>query len=269
MIRSGAALFGFCACLLVILSSGCSSNKRLGESRVEARRYSKGWHVNNAGPSSRDLKQHQAVPLEEPTVPAPASVLVEGGSDVLAAAEDMALTENQSMWSSPASSVFETGEDDGHGFFTEDGPLQAHSASPSSLALPDEVGRLFAPFNGSEPEMTGRPEPVAGRHPDAVLGFIMSLGWLMGLIASTVLDGLGVSNPGSAFGLGLLLSLAGYFLSRSAFRASKANPERYPRSGLSSSARWVAGFPVLLALVYLVVVVVVYVLFLGFLFGSF
>ena len=264
MQRSGTAFWGCSLCALLLLFSGCSSNKRLGESRIEARRYSKGWHVN-ASSSSRGLKLHAVVPSDQPAVPQCRGVWAEEGRDVWASAEDFVIPEDQNMSPPPGSSVLEEGVDDGHGFFIEE---RIPHASLPSFPFPDESGGVSNPFDGSESETTGLPEPVAGRHPDAVLGFVMSLGWLFGLIASSALDLLNAANPGSAAAIGLLLSLGGYFLSRSAYRASKANPERYPRSGLASSARWVAGFPVLLGFIYLVVVVIVYVLILGLLLGS-
>lgn len=267
MNRFISALFGFGACVLLLMSSGCSSNKRLGESRIEARRYSKGWHVNNASSSSRTLA-HAALPAEEPVVIQRPSVLKEEGSDVLADAGDMVFFDDQNTWPSPDPSVLEAGVADGHGDFIGNRHPHDRAALPSSSAFPDEVNGVFFPFDENEPETAGLPEAEAGRHPDAVPGFILSLGWLMGLLAAVVLDGLGSANPGIAFGLGLLVSLAGYFLSRSAYRVSKANPERYPRPGLSESARWIAGFPVLLGVIYLAVVVLVWVIILGVFLGN-
>ena len=268
MNRFISALFGFGACVLLLMSSGCSSNKRLGESRIEARRYSRGWHVNNASSSSPNVTPHAAVSAEEPAVIQRPSVLTEEGSDVVADAGDMVFLDDQNKWPSPDPSVLEAGMADGHGHFIGNRHPHDQAALPSSSAFPDEVNGVFFPFDESEPETAGLPEAEAGRHPDAVPGFILSLGWLMGLLAAVMLDGLGSANPGIAFGLGLLVSLAGYFLSRSAYRVSKANPERYPRSGLSESARWIAGFPVLLGVIYLVVVVLVWVIILGVFLGN-
>ena len=252
----------------MLLSSGCSTNKRLGESRIEARRYSKGWHVNSAGPTSRAVKPHAAVPREEPAVSVHSSVLAKEGSDVLADADDVFFFEDHGASPAPGSSWLEAGVDEGEGYFFGDRHPHEQDAPLSPGPFPEDGWGSFDPVDASEPRTSGLPEPVAGRHPDAVLGFVLSLGWLMGLLASTALEMLGANSPSSAFGVGLLLSLAGYFLSRSAYRTSRANPERYPRSGLSASARWVAGFPVVLGLIYLVVVVIVYIMILGFLLGS-
>lgn len=109
------------------------------------------------------------------------------------------------------------------------------------------------------------PEPVAGRHPDAVPGFILSMGWFLGSIGTTVLESLGVPSPGFALGLGLLASLIGYFLSRKAYRMSKEHPERYPRKGLAGAGRWLAAGPLLGLLAYLAVVIVFLLLFAAFL----
>ena len=81
-----------------------------------------------------------------------------------ASAEDFVIPEDQNMSPPPGSSVLEEGVDDGHGFFIEE---RIPHASLPSFPFSDESGGVSNPFDGSESETSGLPEPVAGRHPDA------------------------------------------------------------------------------------------------------
>ena len=135
---------------------------------------------------------------------------------------------------------------------------EVSSAVAAFSGMPSEhLERVQGPLLDPVPEWSGweaeeLPDPIAGRHPDAVLGFVLSAGWVYGLLGAIALDYLAAfSLVGFAFALGFILSILGYSLSRRAFRMSKANPDRYPRSGLASAGRWVAGAIIMAALLWL------------------
>lgn len=89
-------------------------------------------------------------------------------------------------------------------------------------------------------ETEALPEPIDGYHPNAVPGFILSLGWALGIVGELAVQYLQMPLSGVAIALGILASIAGYALSRKAYRASLAHPELYPRYRLPRAARFVS-----------------------------
>ena len=89
-------------------------------------------------------------------------------------------------------------------------------------------------------ETEALPEPIDGYHPKAVPGFILSLGWALGIVGELAVQYLQMPLSGVAIALGILASIAGYALSRKAYRASLAHPELYPRYRLPRAARFVS-----------------------------
>ena len=142
----------------------------------------------------------------------------------------------------------------------------ARSMEEKGSVMPKEVKLGATAFEEQEPVArvastleADLPEPIIGRHPDAVPGFLLSLGWFYGAVGATALEYLLIPAVGFALFLGLVMSAIGYRISRRAYRTARSHPERYPRNGLPRAARWVAGAPLLavglwLALVFLFVV---------------
>lgn len=229
-------------CFVALLVQGCTSGKRLGEARMEQRRYSRGWHVN---------VPHERRSVRVPTPPGQAGEInpvltASVGGDVPLGDEGALSGEGQERL-------------DGHALSTPD-------LGRKGAVLP-EMECATAPLtDGPPPDACaepnpdgGLPEPIMGRHPDAVPGFLLSLGWLLGAIGATALEYLLIPAVGFALFLGVAMSVMGYRMSRKAYRMARSHPERYPRNGLSRAARWVAGAPLLavglwLALVILFVV---------------
>ena len=111
-------------------------------------------------------------------------------------------------------------------------------------------------------ETEALPKPVDGYHPNAVPGFILSLGWAVGIIGEFAVQYLQMPLSGVAIAMGILASIAGYVLSRKAYRASLAHPELYPRYRLPRAARFVSiGFLAPIALY--VALVLLFFLFVG------
>lgn len=235
--------------LIMLILTGCAGGQRLGESAIEARRYSRGWHVNapKSGPSAgRTAEAKHEAPIQEGEV---RSTGVSGVNSL----------------------TFIPGDGDGLVAVREAGlppshphvPLAAHSVigqSTTTWARAEGFGPaepLVVPAEGPE-AAADLPEPIQGRHPDAVPGFFLSLGWLIGSIGSNALGNLGVPNAGIAITLGLVASIIGFLISRNAHRVASAHPDRYPRRGLSRAARWVALAPILLALAWLALVVIIF-----------
>lgn len=257
MTRTGFALS--CFLFLLLTSAGCSNGQRLGESRVEARRYSGGWHVNT--PNGRAV-QARRVMEEEPDFPPTRPALpvgelthplatnhTEDAMTVTAGVEGVIVGET--MAQHQGKSHFHRAQFDRAQFDrTQFDRTQFDRAQLDGA----QAGR--AQVHRAQPERApgeaSLPEPQRGRHPDAVLGFVLSAGWVYGLLGAIALDYLAAfSLVGFAFALGFILSILGYSLSRRAFRMSKANPDRYPRSGLASAGRWVAGAIIMAALLWL------------------
>ena len=246
------------AVFIAVNFSGCTSGKRLGESRVEARRFSKGYHVNtsgNAGALAGAVHAHHAGRLVSSEVGAENAWAVTTDEVVLADA-GAGVKEHPELWKlTMTESSVDRNAGESHGFWATEasaGSVMPHLNMREDISV-GQPSRFVVPDHRSAGAL---PEAVAGRHPDAILGFVLSLGWVAGGIAAQVLGSLGVSNPAGALTLGFLMTVVGYFLSVRIHRISKAHPELYPRSGMSAAARWIAAFLILLPLLYLTVIVV-------------
>lgn len=233
------------AILITLTLLSCSTEKRLGESRVQQRRYSRGFYVQH----HREAKTHpvldagEAHGVEEDRLNLPQN----GPSHSLPLEAPLGDTW-VSMESQDAELHFPASLSDFSSVIT----VVPSVPTPSARAHDQQMDSFSGSRRG---EAEALPDPVAGRHPDAVLGFVLSAGWVYGLLGSIALDYLAAfSLVGFAFALGCILSILGYSLSRRAFRMSKANPDRYPRSGLASAGRWVAGAIIIPALLWLALV---------------
>ena len=228
-----------CAC--AFMAQGCSTGKRWGEARIEHRRYSKGWHVNVPHESKIGRTPSHANRAEEVSPELSASTK---GDDLI----EMDV-QQVSEWERPLieqAASLRSMEEEGSAFRKEVKP------GDTSAEEQEPVARVASTVEAD------LPEPIMGRHPDAVPGFLLSLGWLYGAIGATALEYLLIPAVGFALFLGWVMSVIGYRMSRRAYRTARSHPERYPRNGLSRAARWVAGAPLLavglwLALVFLFV----------------
>ena len=196
---------------------GCAGEKRLGESRIEARRYARGFHV-----------QHHRAPKPQPQ---PATGLADVNW-VQSAVTSTDVEAVESLADSPNASVSVHPSDS----------RDAEVAAPSSMRMMSRRTRAEVP-QMKQPvllESEVLPEPVDGYHPNAVPGFILSMGWALGIIGEIAIEYLQMPLSGVAIALGILCSIAGYALSRKAYRDSLAHPELYPRYRLSRAARFVS-----------------------------
>ena len=206
-----------------ILLLGCTMEKRLGESRIEARRYSRGYHVQH------HRSQHKHSPVED-----------EGHRSRLERPVVMP-TEAQAMQSLSESLVVAVTE---HHPDTPVQPVVTRSrvVVPSAMQAMAHRAQIEVP-KMKQPvllETEALPEPVDGYHPNAVPGFILSMGWALGIIGELAVEYLKMPLSGVAIVFGILASIAGYVLSRKAYRASLAHPELYPRYRLPRAARFVS-----------------------------
>ena len=236
-----------CPVLITLILMGCASEKRLGESRIQPRRYSKGLHV-----------QHHKEAKASPVVDA-ACWDGEGHSNAPQARSAPSLSDE-----APPEDTWASAENGGVELASNTSSSEVSSVVAALSGMPSEhLERVQGPLLDPVPEWSGweakeLPDPIAGRHPDAVLGFVLSAGWVYGLFGAIALDYLAAfSLVGFAVALGFIFSILGYSLSRRAFRMSKANPDRYPRSGLASAGRWVAGTIIIAALLWLALVLFV------------
>jgi hypothetical protein len=184
-----------------ILLLGCAAEKRLGESRIEARRYSRGYHVQ------QHRSHHQPPPkadkgrrsrLERPMVMPSESeaVALQSGSQVSAVAGHPADNPGQSA------------------------DTRSHAHAPSAMRAMARRSRMEVP-QPKRPvllETEALPEPIDGYHPNAVPGFILSLGWALGIVGELAVQYLQMPLSGVAIALGVLASIAGYVLSQSVSR---------------------------------------------------
>ena len=211
---------------LVVLA-GCASEKRMGESRIQARRHTKGIHiqhhrdhVTSQNSSGRSEEMHE---VKNPDRPLSAVTPPIGQHE---ASWDWAVQKERHGFSGP--------------------PVQQAVRilqEVKQVTKPDEspvsvVGDGQSTIVRTQSETL--PEHVDGRHPNAVPGFILSLGWFLGLVAEGAITYLQIPLSGLAFALGFAASIVGYFLSRKSFRMSREHPELYPRFKLSRAARWVS-----------------------------
>lgn len=210
-----------------ILFLGCTAEKRLGESRIEARRYARGVHVQH------HRSHHPHAPKEdeghrsrwEPPVVQP--------------------TEAQAMESLPESisesPVFAaTGHESNTTGQPADTRLRTHAPSAMRAMARRSGMEVPQPKQPVLLETEALPEPINGYHPNAVPGFLLSMGWALGIIGELAVQYLQMPLSGVAIALGILASIAGYALSRKAYRASLAHPELYPRYRLPRAARFVS-----------------------------
>lgn len=119
---------------------------------------------------------------------------------------------------------------------------RSHAHAPSAMRAMARRSRMEVP-QPKRPvllETEALPEPIDGYHPNAVPGFILSLGWALGIVGELAVQYLQMPLSGVAIALGVLASIAGYVLSRKAYRASLAHPELYPRYRLPRAARFVS-----------------------------
>lgn len=236
--------------LMILTWMGCAAEKRLGESRVQTRRYSTGFHVQHHKEPKTTLGKSTAEASRSGNCDADLSQI----SNALSASLEALHPESAAAWSGKE----RRGMDDNV-------PCSDFSWAGAEVAGRERTKREIENQAASHPvmvslgpEVEALPAPIAGRHPDAVPGFILSLGWVFGLIGSIALDYLAATSiVGFAFALGVILSIAGYSLSRRAFRMSKANPDRYPRSGLASAGRWVGGAIGIAAMLWLAIILLV------------
>ena len=223
--------------LSAVVLIGCATEQRLGESRIQSRRYAKGVYVQH----HRDVRQQQASEVtfaptggEKGTTVSPVVEFEPAQiSDILTieSAERTGL-------SGPA--------------WPSNSRTGLASMRPKSAI---EIPQLAQPVLVSSEEL---PSPIVGRHPNAVPGFILSLGWVLGIIGEIAVDLLDMRISGFPVLLGLAASILGYVVSRRAYRASLDHPELYPRFGLARAARFVAiGFLAPIALYMALVLIVI------------
>ncbi|MGB0510806.1 MAG: hypothetical protein ACPGGB_07770 [Flavobacteriales bacterium] len=210
-----------------ILLMGCAAEKRLGESRIEARRYSKGVHVqhhrsHHPSPTKKDEghRSRWERPVIMPTEPQAIEFPVESRSELSVSAV--------------------TGHHPDTPGQPADTRLRAHAPSSMRAMARRTQGQVPQPKQPVLLETEALPEPINGYHPNAVPGFILSMGWALGIIGELAIQYLQMPLSGVAIALGILASIAGYALSRRAYRASLAHPELYPRYRLPRAARFVS-----------------------------
>ncbi len=236
-------ILGLIAAVLLV---GCSMEQRLGESQVQKRRYSKGYHVQH----HRGQKAQQSGEAAEASM-APE---IQGGH-----VSSMGIGHDQ------PTAVWLPGEKAGMSNTPDrvevtSAQIAAERESAQVHQEPREK-ELSSPTHGPVHAVSETlPDPVDGRHPSSVPGFILSLGWALGIAGEGAVQYLGIPLAGVPIALGLVATIFGYFVSRKAFRKSLEHPELYPRFKLSRAARWVAlalfaPFALYLALVVLILVV--------------
>lgn len=225
--------------LSAILLFGCATEQRLGESRIQSRRYSKGFHVRH----HRDVKvppQGRADAAIEATGPAVQNEPSKTDRFVMEFAMDWVETLERTGLSAPS-----LPEAKRMAFLEPRMPKGIDHRTRIELLATEEL-----------------PAPIAGRHPESVPGFILSLGWALGLVGEAAVSYLEMPFSGVPIGLGALASIVGYILSRKAYRLSLEHPELYPRYRLSRAARFVS-FGFLAPIALYVAIVLLLVLLLG------
>jgi len=222
---------------------GCASEKRMGESRVQFRRYSKGVHVQHH-------RDHTPNPARAQQSPA-------------------AVDKQAAFQSSPIEGELSAEVNWADAMDQRRGGLSASANNEGPLILATEVADNVSHRSSHPLEKAKRrsaialtdsrilPDPVHGRHPNAVPGFLLSLGWILGLLAEGAITYLQVPISGAAIGLGILASIFGYFLSRKSFRMSREHPDLYPRFKLSRASRWIAASIFAPVALYVALVIVV------------
>ena len=232
--------------IAAVLLVGCSSEQRLGESQVQKRRYSKGFHVQH----HRGQKAQQNAGASEASV---APEIQEGTVSPMGFGHDQLTAvwlpdEKAGMSNSPDRVEVTSAQ-----IVAEGEAAQVHQESREKEPSFPMHGPVYAVSETL-------PDPVDGRHPSSVPGFILSLGWALGIAGEGAVQYLGIPLAGVPIALGLVATIFGYFLSRKAFRKSLEHPELYPRFKLSRAARWVAlalFAPVAVYLAWVVLILIV------------
>ena len=235
----------------VLLCFGCTQEKRLGESFIEHRRYRHGWHVQ----LRQDVHQNESAPARAAMQPRAESVLPTRQEGLIPAESSPHVGRFAAM-EGKAVIAHSTSSPDGR---------HPEAADKATVRL---VPRPAAPLTESLPlphilkESVSLPDPINGRHPASVPGFILSLGWLLGILGEVAVDYLQMPLSGVSIVVGFVATMAGYFISRKAYRASLAHPDLYPRYRLSKVGRILSFAPLAPVLLY-VGIVVLLVLLLG------
>lgn len=225
--------------LSAILLFGCATEQRLGESRIQSRRYSKGFHVQQ----HRDVKvppQGLADAAIEATLPAVQNEPSKTDRFLMESVMDWVGTLERTGLSAPSL-------------------LEAKRVAFLEPRMPKGIDHRTRIELLATEEL---PAPIAGRHPESVPGFVLSLGWALGLVGEAAVSYLEMPFSGVPIALGALASIVGYILSRKAYRLSLEHPELYPRYRLSRAARFVS-FGFLAPIALYVAIVLLLVLLLG------
>lgn len=231
--------------LALLILGGCASEKRLGEAKFQPRRHSRGVYV----------QQHAAFKTEKGDMPASS---VHAPADLRSATDE---GPEPGVWTAL----------DGEAVHTEVAVVSLRRPDPPALAgsigaegRPRPLARR--PVHSVPPagrstvhllEGEGVPPPIDGFHPNAVPGFVLSLGWIIGGVAAIALSTAAAPLAGLAFFVGCLASILGHFVSKRAFRMSRKHPELYPRFKLPRAARILSLLWLYAALVYIAVVLLV------------
>ena len=233
----------------VLFLFGCATEQRLGEGQVQKRRYTKGYHVQH----HRNHVDGKANAVDRTSR---AALKALSTSDV---PELKPLTPVAELLLWPSEAVQKHGPILPESTDSE-GALMGPAPTPGRVHIQDIPDARVNGLALAEDDVL--PDPVFGRHPSSVPGFILSLGWALGLIGEAAIAYLAVPLAGVPIALGIVATVLGYFLSRKAFRTSLAHPDLYPRFKLSRAGRWVAAGPLLPVALYLAVVLV-YLIILG------
>ena len=236
----------------VLLCFGCTQEKRLGESFIEHRRYRHGWHVQ----LRQDVHQNESAPARAAMQPRAESVLPTRQEGLIPAESSPHVGRFAAM-EGKAVTATSTASPDGH----YQGAAQGAARRAAEKAAVRLVPRPAAPLIGGTPlphilkESVSLPDPIDGRHPASVPGFILSLGWLLGILGEVAVDYLQMPLSGVSIVVGFVATMAGYFISRKAYRASLAHPDLYPRYRLSKVGRILSFAPLAPVLLYAGIVV--------------
>lgn len=235
--------------LSLLVLAGCASEKRLGEAKFQPRRYSRGVYVQQHSSPKADKHQAPVTAVEGAAgmraqddalnQPETWAALDAGGANAEVAAPRSWLSDSKALVRPPRAG---------------ERPLSMASVPIRSIPSGDHSRVLLL---DEEP----LPEPINGYHPNAVPGFVLSLGWFMGWVAAISLSPLSPQLASLALFFGCLASIVGHFLTKRAYRLSLRHPELYPRYKLPKAARIVSLLWVYISLVYLAAVLVFFVLF--------
>ena len=231
----------------VLFLVGCAQEKRLGESFIESRRYSRGWHVNAHRNAPSHTPENASENASESALavfdrsPSADAFVTASSVDAVEVAMEVA-RRDEPEWALLSFKPAEQRE----AKFTRPRRMQPKSAALHARALPPAVLLTSELL----------PEPIAGRHPDSVPGFVLALGWFFGIVGEMAVNYLGMPLTGVSVILGILASVGGYVLCRKAYRASLEHPDLYPRYRLARAGRIIAISPLLPIAIYAAIIVV-------------